>query len=338
MPSAPAVADGADQTNPRNLAPGDSPTGCVGESPDFDLNPPLPVCQNGELLQDAFEQCDDVLVRRPGFVCHEEPPSSSLDSTRSSAGECLAVPSSSRGHGPHRAARGSPLPYDVGPPWFADCRLWFDHGEMIDASLEWLAEGDPAIRWQVERDLLDRSRRTWRATRAAVEREGWGRRLLDEQDPGGTWGNGLYTPKWTSTTYTLLLLRRLGLPSSNERAIAGSRRLFDDANWYDGGVSYWASYSYAERCVNGMVLAIGTHFEVADRRVDSIAELLVGAAMPDGGWNCEDVRGATHSSFHTTISSRASPSTSACWAKCCCEGSGNGNVATGLPWPSYSVG
>ena len=24
--------------------------------------------------------------------------------------------------------------------------------------------------------------------------------------------------------------------------------------------------------------------------------------MPDGGWNCEDWRGATHGSFHTTIS------------------------------------
>jgi hypothetical protein len=173
---------------------------------------------------------------------------------------------------------------------------------MTDAALEWLVEGDPAIRWQAERDLLDRRPRTWRATRAAVEREGWGRRLLDEQDPGGTWGNGLYTPKWTSTTYTLLLLRRLGLPSSNERAIAGCRRLLGDAEWFDGGVSYWASHAYAERCVNGMVLAISSHFDRADRRVDSIAELLVGAVMPDGGWNCQDVRGATHSSFHTTIS------------------------------------
>jgi len=173
---------------------------------------------------------------------------------------------------------------------------------MSDGTLEWLAGGDPAIRWQVQRDLLGRRPRTWRATRAAVERGGWGRRLLDEQDPGGTWGNGLYTPKWTSTTYTLLLLRRLGLPSSNERAIAGSRRLLDDADWFDGGVSYWASHRYAERCVNGMVLAISSHFDGADRRADSIAGLLVSAAMSDGGWNCQDIRGATHSSFHTTIS------------------------------------
>ena len=173
---------------------------------------------------------------------------------------------------------------------------------MTGTTLEWLREGDPAIRWQVERDLLDRTPRTWRATQAAVEREGWGRRLLDRQDPGGTWGSGLYTPKWTSTTYTLTLLRRLGMPPSNEKAIAGCRRLLDDALWFDGGVSYWASRAYAERCVNGMVLAVASYFDVADRRVDSIAEVLVGAVMPDGAWNCKDVQGATHSSFHTTIS------------------------------------
>jgi len=184
----------------------------------------------------------------------------------------------------------------------ANSRSGLDHGAMSDAVVQWLIEGDPSVRWQAERDLLARSPRTWRSTRAAVANEGWGRRFLDQQDPGGTWGGGLYTPKWTSTTYTLTLLRRLGMPPSNQKAIAGCRRLLDDALWFDGGVSFWASHEYAERCVNGMVLAVASHFNVADRRIDSIAEVLVGAVMPDGGWNCQDVRGATHSSFHTTIS------------------------------------
>ena len=173
---------------------------------------------------------------------------------------------------------------------------------MRDEVLEWLIAGDPAIRWQSQRDLLDADAAVWRATRAEIEHRGWGRRLLDLQDSAGTWGGGLYTPKWTSTTYTLLLLRRLGLPSSSNGAIAGCRRLLDDADWYEGGVSYWANHRYAERCVNGMVLAIGSSFDGSDRRVDSIAELLISAAMTDGGWNCRDFQGATHSSFHTTIS------------------------------------
>lgn len=177
-----------------------------------------------------------------------------------------------------------------------------DHVPVSDEVLEWLVADDPAVRWQVERDLLDADAAVWRATRLEVEQRGWGRRLLDLQDPAGTWGRGLYTPKWTSTTYTLLLLRRLGVPPSAPGAVAGCRRLLDDAMWFEGGVSYWKNHTYAERCVNGMVLALGSSFDVDDQRVNSIADLLISVPMPDGGWNCNDRRGATHSSFHTTIS------------------------------------
>jgi hypothetical protein len=171
---------------------------------------------------------------------------------------------------------------------------------MTDPVLDWLVEGDPAIRWQTERDLLDDP--SWKATRSHVASEGWGRRLLDAQDPDGTWGGGLYQPKWTSTTYTLALLRRMGLDTANEQAIAGCRRLLDDADWVEGGVSYWRSRREAERCVNGMVLSIVASFDVDDPRVESIADLLVEARMDDGGWNCQDLHGATHSSLHTTVS------------------------------------
>jgi hypothetical protein len=169
-------------------------------------------------------------------------------------------------------------------------------------AIEWLLAGDPAIRWQTQRDLLDEGSVTWAATRSDVAGSGWGRQLLDEQDAGGTWGGGLYQPKWTSTTYTLLMLRRLGLDPGDRQALAGCMRLLDDADWVSGGVSYWSGRLLAERCVNGMVLSLVSYFDAADPRVDSIAELLLGVGLPDGGWNCRDHQGATHSSFHTTIS------------------------------------
>ena len=173
---------------------------------------------------------------------------------------------------------------------------------VSDELLVWLAESDPSIRWQVERDLLDLPKRQWSATRGLVGREGWGAQTLDLQDPEGTWGGGLYTPKWTSTNYTLLLLRRFGLDHENAKARAGCMHLLDDADWHEGGVSYWKTRELAERCVNGMVLSTCSYFRIDDPRVDSIAELLLRVPMSDGGWNCEDYRGATHSSFHTTIS------------------------------------
>jgi hypothetical protein len=58
----------------------------------------------------------------------------------------------------------------------------------------------------------------------------------------------------------------------------------------------------AEKCVNGMILSLVSYFDLSDSRADSIAEMLCSGRMDDGGWNCEDYRGATHSSFHTTIS------------------------------------
>lgn len=173
---------------------------------------------------------------------------------------------------------------------------------MTAGTVEWLLAGDPSVGWQTQRDLVCVPPQQWRTTRSDVARTGWGRRLLDAQDAAGTWGGGLYTPKWTSTTYTLLLLRRLGLPPDTPGALAGCERLLDDADWVDGGVSYWSSTRLAERCVNGMVLSLMSYFDVDDPRTDSIAALLLDATLPDGGWNCEDHRGAGHSSFHTTIS------------------------------------
>jgi hypothetical protein len=173
---------------------------------------------------------------------------------------------------------------------------------MGNATLDWLADGDPAIRWQTERDLLHLAPEVWEATRSEVDRTGWGKGLLDCQDSDATWGNGLYGPKWTSTTYTLLLLRRMGLPPSNPQAIAGCQRLLDDGDWIDGGVSLFTGQRLAEKCVNGMILSLVSYFDVPDSRADSVTEMLLEGTMLDGGWNCEDRRGATHSSFHTTIS------------------------------------
>ncbi len=179
------------------------------------------------------------------------------------------------------------------------------HHEFVDATLRWLMEGDPAIRWHVQRDLLQLPDPIWQATRKQIAGAGWGKELLEHQDPEGTWGGGLYTPKWTGTTYTMMLLRRLGLPSDHPQAHLACSVLLDRADWVEGGISYFESYTkrgWAERCVNGMLLSIFSYFGVLDERTDSIANLLINVPMGDGGWNCEDKRGATHSSFHTTIS------------------------------------
>ena len=182
-----------------------------------------------------------------------------------------------------------------------------------DATIAWLLAGDPAIRWQTLRDLAGAPARAVELERRRVAREGWGARLLARQDRGGTWARGrsrapdagLYTPKWTSTTYSMMLLRDFGLPSGHPQARKACALLLDFGLRGDGGVSYgdWARWTdRGETCISGMVLSLLSYFDYDDPRRDTLAAHLLKEQMPDGGWNCRRPAGATHASVHTTIS------------------------------------
>jgi hypothetical protein len=166
--------------------------------------------------------------------------------------------------------------------------------------LDWLLNGDPAIRWQVLEDVLSAPAATVERERQKVARRGWGARLLARQDADGKWASGLYSPKWISTTYTMLLLRDLGLPAANRQARKACALLLDRGLHRDGGINY--DWGRSETCVTGMVLSILSHFEYDDDRLDTVADHLLEQQMPDGGWNCQRPYGATHASVHTTIS------------------------------------
>lgn len=169
-------------------------------------------------------------------------------------------------------------------------------------TVAWLLEGDPAIRWQTLRDLQDQPASVYEPERQLVSTAGWGRRLLDEQSGDGTWGGGLYSPKWTSTTYTLLLLGHCGLDPSNAQARKGVELVWDGARYFDGGLTCAASVDAPEACVTSMYLALAFYFQVDDPRVDAALDWVLNNQLADGGWNCRNVRfGDQHSSFHTSI-------------------------------------
>ena len=172
----------------------------------------------------------------------------------------------------------------------------------------WLLDSDPALRWQVERDLLGEPAEVWRATRARVAGEGFGARLLALQDPDGQWAGGAYFPAgfdfadqgsgqpWTATTWTLNTLRDWGLDRS---ALAGTaERLARNSRWEYGQLPYWGGE--VDCCINAYTLANGTWLG-AD--VTSLPGWFVEHQLDDGGWNCAWVEGATRSSFHSTINS-----------------------------------
>lgn len=167
----------------------------------------------------------------------------------------------------------------------------------------WLLAGDPAVVWQVQRDLLARTPSTWQRTQRKVAKQGWGARLLANRAPDGTWGGGLYNPKWTSTFYSLRLLTHLGVPPRHRECVASCRLLLDRGVTETGGVSLWSG-RWTDTCVTAMLLSMACYFGFErDDRAKAMLDWLLSEQMDDGGWNCHRQRkGAKHSSFHTTLS------------------------------------
>ncbi len=197
--------------------------------------------------------------------------------------------------------------------------VWFRFKghEALDP-VHWLLEGDPSIRWQALRDLVGAPAMQFEQERGKVASEGWGARLLALQGPDGAWPSEyhpdvyrgrptsrhyIYKPDGCSTFYAMLLLRDLGLAPDDHRAHATCSLLLNEGVRADGGVMYMNDdgTTPSETCVTGMALSILSYFEVEDERLDTIAQHLVDQQMPDGGWNCQRVYGATHASMHTTI-------------------------------------
>lgn len=168
--------------------------------------------------------------------------------------------------------------------------------------LQWLLDSDPSIRWQVMQNLADYSNNEILSERKKISSEGWGAKIFSLQDSDGKWACSLYSRKWISTTYTLLLLKNFGLLPGNKQAIQTCNILIDEGFYEDGGINYFSSLMHSETCVTGMVLSLLSYFKYEDDRLDKLVGHLVKQQMKDGGWNCRSYNGDTHSSFHTTLS------------------------------------
>jgi hypothetical protein len=124
-------------------------------------------------------------------------------------------------------------------------------GNIENEMIPWLLKGDPAIRWQALRDLVGAEESAIAAERERISQEGWGARLLALQEPSGRWGGGLYSPKWTSTHYTLILLRRMGLAPGHPGAIKACQFILDHGFQHDGGIDVHRTRKQSETCVTG---------------------------------------------------------------------------------------
>jgi hypothetical protein len=175
--------------------------------------------------------------------------------------------------------------------------------------LDWLLDSDPAICWQVLRDLVRAPDVVVAAARAKVATEGWGARLLALQGEDGQWAGGACFPAqwcdqpddehgqpWTSTLPTLQLLCDFGVDPHSDRVQRVVALVKEHSRWEHAGQPFFSGE--VEPCINGRTVRLGIYF---DQDVDDVVGRLLDEQLDDGGWNCEAERGSVRSSFATTI-------------------------------------
>lgn len=176
----------------------------------------------------------------------------------------------------------------------------------------WLLDSDPAIGWQVRRDLCRAAPAEVATTRALVAQRGWGRTLLDLQRDG-QWAGGACFPSrdwrapesvvgdpdgqpWVATLPTLRLLTAFGIDPADPRVRAAIDGVRENSHWEYAGEPFFDGE--VEPCINGGAVEVGAYF---GQPVDGIVQRLLGEQLSDGGWNCETENGSVVSSFHSTI-------------------------------------
>ena len=172
--------------------------------------------------------------------------------------------------------------------------------------IDWLADSDPAIRWQVLGDLTAASTDEVAHERARVGHEGWGARLLALEGADGLWDGGACFPAdhtagepgqpWTATMHTLQTLQIFGFDPASEAARRAISLVAGHGRWEHAGQRYFDGE--VEPCINGRTIQAGAYYGVD---VSPLVDRILGERLADGGWNCEAENGSVRSSFDTTL-------------------------------------
>ncbi len=173
--------------------------------------------------------------------------------------------------------------------------------EIRQGIIEWLLDSDPAIRWQVMRDVLHTDGSVYTKERERLVDSGWCTELLRSQDPDGLWNRSVYNGKWISTTYTLYLLKLLGLPPLNRQALKGCDRLIAQGLYERQEIRFSRSQEIRDLGVSALVLSICSYFRHDEGSLPRMAAFLVGQQCDQGNWLPNGGPSAATYTFETTL-------------------------------------
>lgn len=161
----------------------------------------------------------------------------------------------------------------------------------MESPIRWLLqEEQPAVRYLTLRNLLGRSEDDGEveAARQAIPVGGWVSEILAKQTPDGTWGEraNLYTPKYLSTNWMLLVLSDLGVQRDNPNISKACDRWIRAFSKEDGGFGADGA-GRSHLCIVGNTARALVKFGYAGHpKVRSAFEWMVRNAAERGGWSC----------------------------------------------------
>ena len=164
--------------------------------------------------------------------------------------------------------------------------------------IDWLLDSDPALEWQVRKELLCEPAKSYEAVRRRVPYEGWGKQILDAQQEDGSWAGVAWNHDYNSTCHALTLLYLLGVDPSDPRMLSALKNVRENVYWSDdprfAGNPYFEGE--IEACINGNTAVPAIYFK---QDVAVLMRKLLKGQLEDGGWNCDE---DSHvGSFNSTI-------------------------------------
>ncbi len=159
--------------------------------------------------------------------------------------------------------------------------------------IDWLLTGDPVIQYLTKRYLKE--------TPVTYNTKGYISKYFKLYDvKTKMWGNGIYSPKWISTHYTLMELKYMEVYPMNQVYQEAVINLMDHM-WYRKGLI--RKKKHQDLCVVAMILGLACYGKIEDPRLYGMMDYILKHQFRDGGWNCEwETKKTKKSSLHTTIS------------------------------------
>ena len=166
--------------------------------------------------------------------------------------------------------------------------------------ISWLLEGDVSAQYLTHKLLLGSDSTILEQLQNRIETEGFGAEFLFHQNPDGHWGIYYYQPKWTSTHYTLLDLKNLGISPTSEPCREMVLKMLDQCQKPNGGMNLSKIIDHpGDTCLDGMVLNYACYFCPDEPRIVKLVEHLLEVQKRDGGftWDLHSEKGEPHTTI-----------------------------------------